>query len=119
MMKNRLASFDSILHGELFRRYPGSSAIRLSNLDKFSVGAAFPPSSTEAPFVLRDREPSWSSAHAPSHAPSGRKVTRHSKAENRNAIRFHYDISNGFYRLWPDRSLGFSCTYFERAASRP
>jgi hypothetical protein len=37
---------------QLFRRYPGSSAIRLWNGDKFSVGAAFPPSSTEAPFVL-------------------------------------------------------------------
>jgi hypothetical protein len=35
---------------QLFRRYPGS--IRLWNGDKFSVGAAFPPSSTEAPFVL-------------------------------------------------------------------
>jgi hypothetical protein len=37
---------------QLFRRYPGSSAIRLWNGDTFSVGAAFPPSSTEAPFVL-------------------------------------------------------------------
>jgi hypothetical protein len=36
---------------QLFRRYPGSLAIRLWNGDKFSVGAAFPPSSTEAPFV--------------------------------------------------------------------
>jgi hypothetical protein len=35
---------------QLFRRYPGS--IRLWNGDTFSVGAAFPPSSTEAPFVL-------------------------------------------------------------------
>jgi hypothetical protein len=36
---------------QLFRRYHGSLAIRLWNGDKFSVGAAFPPSSTEAPFV--------------------------------------------------------------------
>jgi hypothetical protein len=129
MKKNLLASFDSILHGELFRRYPGSSAIRLWNLDKFSVAAAFPPSSTEAPFVLRarpavlfktlrlralnPREASWSSEHAPSQ---GRQVTKHSKAENRNAIRFHYDVSNDFYRLWPGRSSSYSCAYFERGA---
>ena len=121
---------------QLFRRYPGSLAIRLWNGDTFSVGAAFPPSSTEAPFVLRDRpavllryplpqvtlrlralnprEASWSSEHAPSQ---GRKVTRHSKAENRNAIRFRYDVSNDFYHLWLDRSLSCSCAYFER--SRP
>jgi hypothetical protein len=46
---------DAAAHGvltQLFRRYPGSSAIRLWNGDTFSVGAAFPPSSTEAPFVL-------------------------------------------------------------------
>jgi Mycolic acid cyclopropane synthetase len=120
MMKNRLASFDSILHGELFRRYPGSLAIRLWNGDKFSVAAAFPPSSTEAPFVLvfslrtlNPRESSWSSEHAPSQ---GRKVTKHSKVENRNAIRFHYDVSNDFHRLWPGRSLSYSCAYFERGA---
>jgi hypothetical protein len=77
MTENRLASFDSFVHGELpephgvsrnsalarslltqlFRRYPGSLAIRLWNGDKFSVGAAFPPSSTEAPFVLVFRHP--------------------------------------------------------------
>jgi len=40
------------LLGQLFRRYPDSLAIRLWNGDTFSVGAAFPLSSTEAPFVL-------------------------------------------------------------------
>lgn len=97
---------------QLFRRYPGSLAIRSSNGDKFSVGAAIPPSSTEAPFV--PVEASWSNEHAPSQ---GRKATRHSTAEDRNAIRFHYEASNDFYRLWPDRSSSCSCACFER--SRP
>jgi cyclopropane-fatty-acyl-phospholipid synthase len=47
----------------------------------------------------------------PSH---GHAVKAHSKAENRDAIRFHYDVSNEFYALWLDRAMVYSCAYFER-----
>lgn len=47
---------------------------------------------------------------APSHAP---KIKAHSKAENRDAIHFHYDVSNEFYALWLDRAMVYSCAYFE------
>jgi cyclopropane-fatty-acyl-phospholipid synthase len=47
---------------------------------------------------------------APSHAP---KIKAHSKAENRDAIHFHYDVSNEFYSLWLDRAMVYSCAYFE------
>jgi cyclopropane-fatty-acyl-phospholipid synthase len=40
-------------------------------------------------------------------------VKRHSKLENRDAIRFHYDISNEFYALWLDPAMVYSCAYFE------
>jgi cyclopropane-fatty-acyl-phospholipid synthase len=46
----------------------------------------------------------------PSHAP---KIKAHSKAENRDAIHFHYDVSNEFYSLWLDRAMVYSCAYFE------
>src|SRR6202046_1359979 len=49
---------------------------------------------------------------APSH---GRTVKAHSKAENRDAIHFHYDVSNDFYALWLDRAMVYSCAYFENA----
>jgi cyclopropane-fatty-acyl-phospholipid synthase len=49
---------------------------------------------------------------APSH---GREVRGHSKDENRDAIHFHYDVSNEFYRLWLDRAMVYSCAYFEEA----
>ena len=39
-------------------------------------------------------------------------VKRHSKSENREAIRFHYDVSNEFYRLWLDEERVYSCAYF-------
>jgi cyclopropane-fatty-acyl-phospholipid synthase len=43
----------------------------------------------------------------------GRTVKAHSKAENRDAIHFHYDVSNQFYALWLDRAMVYSCAYFE------
>jgi cyclopropane-fatty-acyl-phospholipid synthase len=48
---------------------------------------------------------------APSH---GHAVKAHSKAENRDAIHFHYDVSNEFYALWLDRAMVYSCAYFDR-----
>lgn len=43
-------------------------------------------------------------------------LTRKStKAANRDAIAFHYDVSNDFYRLWLDREMVYSCAYFETA----
>ncbi len=41
-------------------------------------------------------------------------VRSHSRHENRDAISFHYDLSNDFYALWLDESLAYSCAYFER-----
>ena len=46
----------------------------------------------------------------PSHGPT---VKAHSKAENRDAIHFHYDVSNEFYALWLDRRMVYSCAYFQ------
>ncbi len=47
----------------------------------------------------------------PSH---GSEVRAHSKDENRDAIQFHYDVSNEFYKLWLDRAMVYSCGYFEQ-----
>lgn len=39
----------------------------------------------------------------------------HSRRMNRDAISFHYDVSNEFYRLWLDKQMVYSCAYFEHA----
>jgi cyclopropane-fatty-acyl-phospholipid synthase len=49
----------------------------------------------------------WRTSHGPA-------IKAHSKAENRDAIHFHYDVSNEFYALWLDRAMVYSCAYFER-----
>jgi len=38
----------------------------------------------------------------------------HDKATDAEAISYHYDLSNDFYRLWLDRDMVYSCAYFER-----
>ncbi|MEO7344567.1 MAG: cyclopropane-fatty-acyl-phospholipid synthase family protein [Methylotenera sp.] len=43
-----------------------------------------------------------------------RAIKAHSKTENRDAIHFHYDVSNEFYALWLDKNMIYSCAYFEQ-----
>lgn len=57
-------------------------------------------------------DPRAAERSAPTH---GREVRVHSRDENRDAIHFHYDVSNEFYRLWLDRAMVYSCAYFEEA----
>lgn len=37
----------------------------------------------------------------------------HDKRSDAEAISYHYDLSNEFYRLWLDRDMVYSCAYFE------
>ena len=53
-----------------------------------------------------------------SPAPALRRVaklrgSRHSRARDLAAVRFHYDVGNDFHALWLDRRLVYSCAYFE------
>jgi cyclopropane-fatty-acyl-phospholipid synthase len=41
---------------------------------------------------------------------------RHSKARDAQWVRYHYDVSNEFYRLWLDRHMVYSCAYFMTGA---
>jgi cyclopropane-fatty-acyl-phospholipid synthase len=41
-----------------------------------------------------------------------RRRFRHSRRRDAAAIRYHYDVSNDFYRLWLDRNMVYSCAYF-------
>ncbi|MCE0499079.1 MAG: cyclopropane-fatty-acyl-phospholipid synthase family protein [Methylacidiphilales bacterium] len=36
----------------------------------------------------------------------------HSLSRDQDAVRFHYDVSNDFYRLWLDPLMIYSCAYF-------
>jgi cyclopropane-fatty-acyl-phospholipid synthase len=38
----------------------------------------------------------------------------HSVERDRQAVTYHYDVSNDFYALWLDKQMVYSCAYFER-----
>jgi len=44
-----------------------------------------------------------------------RRLIRHSRVFDREAIRHHYDVSDDFFGLWLDRRRVYSCAYFRRA----
>ncbi|MBV9965564.1 MAG: class I SAM-dependent methyltransferase [Alphaproteobacteria bacterium] len=44
------------------------------------------------------------------------KLRRHSKKRDAADVRYHYDVSNEFYRLWLDRHMVYSCAYFKTGA---
>jgi cyclopropane-fatty-acyl-phospholipid synthase len=37
----------------------------------------------------------------------------HSKSRDQQAVSFHYDVSNDFYKLWLDPAMVYSCAYFK------
>jgi len=52
--------------------------------------------------------------------PAGRRAATlkgkpHSIERDKQAIAYHYDVSNDFYALWLDRQLVYSCAYFKDA----
>ena len=54
----------------------------------------------------------------PSRTHDGAEAARlrgrvHSPARDRQAVTFHYDVSNDFYRLWLDHAMVYSCAYFK------
>jgi cyclopropane-fatty-acyl-phospholipid synthase len=44
-----------------------------------------------------------------------KSMAQHTRNMNREAISFHYDVSNDFYRLWLDNEMVYSCAYFKSA----
>jgi cyclopropane-fatty-acyl-phospholipid synthase len=54
----------------------------------------------------------------PSHSEPKSKAVElhgalHSKRRDRQAVTYHYDLSNDFYRLWLDKNMVYSCAYFQ------
>jgi cyclopropane-fatty-acyl-phospholipid synthase len=40
-------------------------------------------------------------------------MSPHTREKDAEAIRYHYDVSNEFYRAWLDPGMVYSCAYFE------
>jgi cyclopropane-fatty-acyl-phospholipid synthase len=44
----------------------------------------------------------------------GATARQHSLVRDRQAVAFHYDVSNEFFRLWLDDMMLYSCAYFQQ-----
>jgi cyclopropane-fatty-acyl-phospholipid synthase len=42
-----------------------------------------------------------------------RRMAKHTRHKDAEAIRYHYDVSNDFYAAWLDPAMVYSCAYFE------
>ncbi|APH14189.1 mycolic acid cyclopropane synthetase family protein [Clostridium sporogenes] len=41
------------------------------------------------------------------------KITPHSIKNSKNDIQHHYDLGDDFYKLWLDKTMNYSCSYFK------
>jgi cyclopropane-fatty-acyl-phospholipid synthase len=63
----------------------------------------------------------WNLLHMSANGRSGRNGQRpaqlsgelHSVERDRQAVTYHYNVSNDFYALWLDQRMVYSCAYFE------
>ena len=91
----------------LLTQRPHLQSLTLSKRDRLALlYTVFIPGSDSAIVRQSNASVRWSK---PLQASASRK---HSKAYNREAIAFHYDVSNEFYRLWLDEQMVYSCAYF-------
>lgn len=44
------------------------------------------------------------------------RSVHHTRKRDEDAIRYHYDVANDFYRMWLDENMVYSCGYFENDA---
>ena len=51
---------------------------------------------------------------APAREKPARPKAPHTRERDRDAVRYHYDVSNAFYAAWLDPGMVYSCAYFER-----
>lgn len=84
----------------------------------FSLADALSNSATGLKVRLRlgrdlVRLPSRGSHHTTQRGPAELSGDPHSIERDRQAIAYHYDVSNDFYALWLDRNMVYSCAYFK------
>lgn len=56
--------------------------------------------------------PKGTSDGAGGRQPADLHGAQHSRARDRAAIQYHYDVGNDFYALWLDSHMVYSCAYF-------
>ena len=93
-----------------------AAAKRLADADLGALGAAYVEGELDIvgpideAFRAAEKLARATGKAALGHLP---RLGRHSRRSDREAIRYHYDVSDDFYRLWLDRRMVYSCAYFK------
>ncbi len=99
-------------------RVPAASAVKyLANADLAKLGEAYVEGHIDVEGPIGD---AIRSAESLARRLGGERKGRlpqvlknlHTKKNDSAAIRYHYDVSNDFYRLWLDDQMVYSCAYF-------
>ena len=105
-------------------RLPGPAALRyLRSPSLYSLGRAYVEGAIEVMGRAADII-AVGNALAASGADNGRSRLadalgfrrNHTRESDRDAIRYHYDVSNEFYAAWLDPGMVYSCAYFEEGS---
>jgi len=98
-------------------RVPRTSALRrLINPDLAALGEAYVEGDVDVEGPIDEAFRAAEKLVRSMGSPPKRRLPRlspHSKKQDQEAIRYHYDVSNDFYRLWLDRRMVYSCAYFK------
>jgi len=80
--------------------------------DRIQAKLKSPQTLSRLAFALLQLRKYREDGKSPGNRAARLKGIKHSKARDRQAISYHYDVSNDFYRLFLDRNLVYSCAYF-------
>jgi cyclopropane-fatty-acyl-phospholipid synthase len=109
-------AFDLATHPKVKVAIPNPAALRfLLSPDLMKLGRAYVEGylRVEGPIVEVFRVAESLARSAASRGSRGlRRFWRHDRKGDREAIQYHYDVSNDFYALWLDRGMVYSCGYF-------
>ncbi len=107
-----LGAGEALLHGDIAVEGDAESAFAAFD----AVGARRTPREWAGIVALSMRLPKvHSAAGKGERGPARLRGKLHSPERDQEAIAYHYDISNDFYRLWLDEQMTYSCAYFQRA----
>ncbi len=113
-------AFNLSVHPTVKIGVPTPSALRfLDSPDLMKLGQAYVEGylRVEGPILEIFRVAEKLARSAASQGSRGlRRFVRHSRKLDREAIRYHYDVSNDFYSLWLDRNMVYSCAYYRSEA---
>lgn len=109
--RNPLRLADAYLHGDIDIEGDFFAAVQLKDnlhIIKLSLWEKF------AAIISALRLPTHIDGNANNSLIYDHTIKVHTKSENRDAVQFHYDVSNDFYALWLDDAMVYSCAYFEK-----